>query len=394
MIPQFTFARIPKIYFGAGKFTGLDKIISEVGKTVLIVTGVHSFKSSGKWDVLIKALKDKSIKYFHFSVKGEPSPDSIDRAVSEFRRKDIDVVLAIGGGSAIDTGKAISAMLLQNTSVIDYLEGVGREISHNGIKVPFIAVPTTSGTGSEATKNAVLSRVGPDGFKRSLRHNNFVSDVAVVDPELMLSCPPGITAACGMDAFTQLLESYVSSQSTPLTDALVISGLEYLKDNLPLACSTGANDTKVRTAMAYASLISGIALANAGLGIVHGLASAIGGFFNIPHGVICGTLVGSVTEVTINRLKKGNDPENIALKKYAKIGRLLSGSGSKDINYCCELLIKKIGEWAKILKIPVLSEYGIQISDINRIVEKTRNKNNPVKLDKNEIKKILLMRMQ
>ena len=399
----FEFARTPKIYFGAGKFNDLDKIISKTGKTVLIVTGTYSFKSSGKFDAITKSLQNKSVKYFHFSVKGEPSPDLIDNAVTEFKNKGIDVVLAVGGGSVMDTGKAISAMLPQNESVLNYLEGVGNGIEHNGVKIPFIAVPTTAGTGSEATKNAVLSKVGPDGFKKSLRHDNFVPDIAVIDPELMLSCPSTITAACGMDAFTQLLESYTSSKSTPLTDTLAHNGLIFLKDNLVSACTTGSNDVEVRAGMAYASLISGITLANAGLGIVHGLASAIGGFFNIPHGVICGTLIGPATKANIEKLK--NYSNNNTLEKYANVGALLSIKDrnqlqmpfiryNKDVDYYCNLLVKKIDEWTEKLKIPYLSDYGIKLSDIDKIICQTGNKNNPIKLGIDEIKKILLRRIK
>ena len=393
MIPSFISVRIPQIYFGPGRFSDLDKIVGETGKTVLVLTGVHSLGSSGKLDVLIKALKDRAIKYFHFTVKGEPSPDLVDRAVCEFGDKNIDVVLSIGGGSVIDAGKAISAMLLQSTSVLDYLEGVGKGILHNGVKVPFIAVPTTSGTGTEATKNAVLSRVGTDGFKRSLRHDNIVPDIALVDPELTLSCPPDITAASGMDAFTQLLESYVSSQATPLTDALAYSGLGSLKDNLVLVSTTGGNNIAARTSMAYASLISGMTLASAGLGIVHGLASAIGGLFSIPHGVVCGTLVGAATEVNIKSLKEMNSAGNTVLRKYAKVGSLLEGSHSEDIDYCCGVLTRKIAEWTEVLRLPLLSEFGIKASDVDRIISRTGNKNNPVKLNENEIKELVLRRI-
>lgn len=397
VVPPFKFTRTPHIYFGAGRFNDLEKIISGIGKTVLIVTGSHSLESSGKLDVLIRTLKNSSINYFHLSIEGEPSPGLIDGAVSEFRKKDIDVILGIGGGSAVDAGKAISAMLPQNNSVFDYLEGVEKEIVHNGEKVPFIAVPTTSGTGSEATKNAVLSQAGADGFKKSIRHDNFVPDIAVIDPELMVSCPPGITAACGMDAFTQLLESYVSLKSSALTDALAFSGMEHLKDNLVPACREGAEDIQVRASMAYASLVSGITLANAGLGIVHGLASTIGGFFNVPHGVICAALVGEATRVNIDNLKNKN--KNGVLKKYAKPGALLSEKDSPaparngGVDYCCELLIKKIDAWTHTLKLPRLSEYGMQIADVDKIVERTSNKNNPAKLNKDEIKSILCRRI-
>jgi len=388
---SFTFSKIPRIHFGQGKLNDLPGILREFGNKALIITGASSLKSSGRWDVLVKALNQNNITHFDFTVTGEPSPDIVDGAVSRLRDKDIDVVASIGGGSVIDAGKAISAMLPHQGSVLDFLEAVGTKL-HSGEKVPFVAVPTTSGTGSEATKNAVLSRVGPDGFKRSLRHDNFVSDVALIDPELMLSCPPDITAACGMDAFCQLLESYVSTKSNPMTDALALSGLKLAKDNLVLACGSAAGDVSVRAPMAYASLISGITLANAGLGIVHGLASPIGGYFDIPHGVVCGTLIGAATRVNIYALKNSNDKSS--LKKYADIGALLTGCQTNDIELCCNLLIEKIEDWVEQLKLPYLSKYGIAESHLDQIIQSTGQKENPVELIESEIRKILLARMK
>ncbi len=392
VISDFSFARTPRIYFAPGKFNELDKILNNFGKTVLLVTGANSLKTSGRLDVLLKTLKQNSINYFTCSVAGEPSPEFIDSIVADFRNKKIDVVLAIGGGSVVDTGKAISAMFTQKDSVLEYLEGVGTKI-HNGIKLPFIAVPTTSGTGSEATKNAVLSRIGIDGFKKSLRHDNFVPDVALIDPELMLSCPPDITAACGMDAFTQLLESYISPQSSPMTDALAYIGIKYIKDSIIPACNEGADNIQVRADMAFASLISGITLANAGLGIVHGFASSIGGFFDIPHGVICGSLIGKATKTNIECLKNENSWDNLVLKKYAAIGRLVSNNNSQDVEYCCRLLVEKINEWIEQLKIPLLNKYNMKKTDIDKIISKTGNKNNPVELDINSKRRILLDRI-
>ena len=361
---------------------------------MLIVTGSQSFVSSGKKDIIDKALRKKSVAPLYFPVSGEPSPYLIDDAVSKFRNSDIYIVCSIGGGSVIDTGKAISAMLLHDDSVFDYLEGVGTGKKHDGVKVPFIAVPTTAGTGSEATKNAVLSCVGPSGFKKSLRHDNFVPDAALIDPELMLSCPPNITASTGMDAFTQLLESYVSTQSTPLTDALAFSGLCHAAENLIPACTTGAGDVEVRAGMAYAALLSGITLANAGLGVVHGLASALGGLFDIPHGVICGTLVGAATRVSISVLKKQKNTGENALKKYARIGALLSGNDSGDTDRCCELLIIKLEEWTDLLNLPLLNEFGVKESNIENILNSTGNKNNPAKLDRCEIRQIIESRLK
>ena len=217
------------------------------------------------------------IKYHHVVVSGEPSPELIDTTVEKYRNEAVDAIVAIGGGSVLDAGKAISAMLHRTESIKEFLEGVGT-IEHPGTKLPFIALPTTSGTGSEATKNAVISHVGKSGYKKSLRHDNFVPDIAIVDPRFTLSCPQNITAASGMDCFTQLIESYLSDKANEYTDALAWEGLKEIKSSLVQSYMHG-NDIQARTGMAFASLTSGICLANAGLGVVHGFASSIGGLY-------------------------------------------------------------------------------------------------------------------
>jgi alcohol dehydrogenase len=389
VISSFTFARTPRIIFGAGTVGEIPGIIESIGKRVLLVTGGKSFVSSRYWAELSTAFQKRSMEWFHLQVKGEPSPELVDRAASEYRGRDIKAVITIGGGSVIDAGKAISAMIPQTGSVFDYLEGVGTGKKHDGLKIPFIAVPTTAGTGSEATKNAVLSNVGQKGFKKSLRHDNFIPDYAVVDPELSLTCPVDITASCGMDAFTQLLESYVSLKSSPLTDALAVSGMEQVSVNLIQVCTTGANSLENRTAMAYGALLSGITLANAGLGVVHGLASTIGGIYPIPHGVICGVLLGPATRITIEALRNAGLSGEVFLKKYSRIGFLVSGIQGNDVKGGCELLIEKLEEWTKILRLPLLSDCGIKKEDIDAIAAKAGNGNNPVKLGKDEIGEIL-----
>lgn len=389
---DFEFTRTPKLIFGIGKFNLVTEIIRHYGSTVLIITGSNSLQDSGKADRLNQALDNFRVKFYYESITGEPSPQIVDSIVKKYQRSSIDVVLAIGGGSAVDAGKAISAMLGKKESVVDYLEEIGHK-DHDGSKVPFIAVPTTAGTGSEATKNAVLSEVGPQGFKKSLRHDNFIPDIALVDPELTVSCPTEVTAACGMDAFTQLLESYVSTKATPLTDALAYSGIEAVRDNLLPIVSSGSHNLQMRAAMSYASLLSGITLANAGLGIVHGLASPIGGFYNIPHGVVCGTLIGIATQINIERLMVDKKENSLQLKKYANIGRLLSGDGCKTIEQCCTALVKKIEEWTEKLNLPKLANFGITPASVEKIVADTSNKNNPVKLNKNDIRRIILHRL-
>ena len=257
VISDFKFARIPHIYFGPGKINLLTNLAEQYGNKVLLVTGSQSLEQSGKLDVLLKMLNSAGMQYYVTSVKGEPTPEFVDKTVYNYRNKGIDVVLAVGGGSVVDAGKTVSAMFLLEDSVIDYLEGIGTK-EHHGKKIPFIAVPTTAGTGSEATKNAVIRRVGKDGFKKSLRHDNFVPDITIIDPELVLDCPYDVTVACGMDAFTQLLEAYLSTNASPMTDALAFSGLEYAVKNLPIVCSKGTRNLEARTGMAYAALMSGI----------------------------------------------------------------------------------------------------------------------------------------
>jgi len=389
----FNFARNPKIVFGAGKHGGLPDLIESFGKTVLLVTGSGSYRSSSKWDDLLCALKKKSIEHFHVTVSGEPSPELVDGAVQEHRDRNIEVVVSWGGGSVMDAGKAISAMLTQSGPVKHFLEGVGTGAVHSGEKKPFIALPTTSGTGSEATKNAVLSSVGEHGYKKSLRHDNFVPDVAMIDPELMTSCPPYVTASCGLDAFTQLLESFVSINASPMTDTLAWSGIEAVKENLIPACTDMAHDVNVRAGMAYAALTSGITLANAGLGIVHGLASPLGGYFDIPHGVACGTLLGAATDMTIEKLIGTHGFNHPALFKYAKVGVLLSGLADRDVGMGCKMLLKRIDEMIERLSMPRLGKFGITESDLGRIIDGTSNKANPIALDRDEIERVLRERL-
>ncbi len=395
MIHPFSFSRIPHIIFGAGKINELYNIIPEFGNNVLLVIGRSSLKQSGKWNKINSNLENKSINFSSVSVSGEPSPTFIDDIVAEYRNKNLDLVVGIGGGSVTDAGKAISAMMTKEVSIKNYLEGVGNKI-HDGKKIPYIAIPTTSGTGSEATKNAVISEVGSEGFKKSLRHDNFIPNIAIIDPTLMVSCPPSVSAACGMDAFTQLLEAYVSSKANPITDALAFSGMKFISENLLLACSAGALNVDVRGAMAYGSLLSGITLANAGLGVIHGLASPIGGFFKIPHGVICGTLLAEATEQNIEKLQILGSKGKIGLKKHAQIGALLSGEyyvQEDKIQYYCLKLIEILRKWTRDLNIDRLGKYGIDEEYVDKIVENAGLKNNPVNLSKDDIKKIVLNRL-
>lgn len=400
--PGFAFARIPPVHFGAGKISLLPKAVGAFGKEALLVTGASSLDRGGRRERVEEGLRAAGIRFHHLVIDSEPSTDFIDGTCAGLKDRGIQVVIGIGGGSVIDGAKAISAMLPHSNSVLDHLEDVGRNVAHSGVKVPYVAVPTTSGTGGEMTKNAVISMVGPMGYKKSLRHDNLIPDVVIVDPELMATCPPHITAACGMDAFTQLLEPYLSPIASPLTDALALSGMERVRDNLIPACTDRGGDIEVRAGMAYASMLSGMALANAGLGIVHGLASPIGGYFPIPHGVVCGTLVASATESNIaalrlaesgpgeGRPRRGNPG---ALAKFAKVGILFGGSPAKSEAYNCDFLVETLNAWTETLRLPRLGVYGVTASDIQRIVEKTGNRQNPIPLDKEELAGLLSRRL-
>lgn len=388
MVKPFQFARIPSVRFKNGGIADLPSLTDIYGKRLVIVAGKSSFLLSPQAEKLFTGLKKTSADWQLISVPGEPSPHLIDDAVSQIGRERIDLVIAIGGGSVMDAGKAISAMLYKTDSVKEYLEFVGTK-EHPGTKVPFIAVPTTSGTGSEATKNAVISETGENGFKRSLRHDNLVPEIAVVDPELTVNCPGSITAASGMDCFTQLTEAYLSVKSNPYTDALAIQGLKAIKSSLARVCNDGSN-IDARAGMSFAALTSGICLANAGLGSVHGFASSIGALYDIPHGVICGTLMPSANELNVKLLRKRNNPE--ALSKYISLGKLFLEKKEGSDDYFIDGFIEYLYQLSDEIKLPGLKAAGADEKDFDTIIKNTECKNNPVKLSEEELLGILQKR--
>jgi alcohol dehydrogenase len=391
MVMPFSFYRCPVIEFGTGSLNKLADHILRYGKTVLLVTGGSSFTGAVQWPGLLKKLKEKHISYYHTSVSTEPSPAIVDEICRNYAGQNIEVVTAIGGGSVIDAAKAVSAMIGRNESVKNYLEGVGHK-KPDGVKKPFIAVPTTSGTGSEATSNAVISEVGINGFKKSLRHINYVPDVALVDPVLTLSCPPQLTAACGMDAFTQLTEAYLSPESSFILDSLLMPAIKQIQLYYIKAVTQPGN-MEARTGMAYASLVSGIGLANAGLGTVHGFASPIGSLFDIPHGIVCGSLMAPANRknVAVILNTAGYDK---TIAKYAGLGKLFSDEAGKSDAYYCRFFIDVLDQWFDSLEIPFLSDYGMTPKDIDVIVKRTGIKNNPVQLEEQDLKEILSERIR
>lgn len=394
----FTIARLPKVIFGAGALSQLPGEILRFGPKALIVTGAQSFIASQPWADLQNQLNQAGIVYSVFKVAGEPSPELVDDAVAAHKDAGFDVVVGIGGGSALDAAKAIAGLLIPANSVMDHLEGVGPELAYQGPATPLICAPTTAGTGSEATKNAVLSRHGADGFKKSFRDDALVAASTIVDPNLLATCPQSVIAANGMDAFTQLLESLTSTRSNAMTAALAWSGLERFAqgfwDMWLLAGEDGMRAQEARTHMAYASLMSGICLAQTGLGSVHGLAQPLGSLFPIPHGVVCGTLVAEATDINIRTLIE-RAPDSPALTVYARAGALVL-SDNLHGNDALDGLVRTLRDWTERLELPRLGAFGVGEGDVERIVAGSRGSSmqtNPVALSDEEIGELVKRRI-
>ncbi len=391
-IASFAVARLPRIVFGDGVLDRVPGLVAEHGQRVLVVTGARSLRAGDAWRRLEAGLGEAGVGFETVAVDGEPSPGFVDRTAAGMRGAGVAAVLGVGGGSALDAAKALAGLIPQERSVLDYLEGVGPEVPYHGSSLPFVAVPTKAGTGSEATGNAVLSQPGADGFKKSFRSQSLVARTVVVDPELLATCPPELVAAEGMDALTQLVESYVSRRANPLCEALAWSGIEAFREGFFAAFrGGGATAAAGRSRMAYASLVSGVVLAQTGLGSVHGLASPLGAYFPIPHGVVCGTLLAEATEVNLRALAE-RLPESPALAKYARLGVLLGEGGGDPLAG----LVGQLRRWTDRLPLPRLGRYGMKEDDIERVVAACRGgsmKTNPIDLTDDELAQLLRRRL-
>jgi alcohol dehydrogenase len=396
-VQAFALGRVPRVTFGAGSFARVPAIVATSGRRVLLVTGSGSLAASGRQAALLEGMAAARVAVAGvIAVTGEPSPEVVDQAVAGHRTAGVDIVLAVGGGSALDAGKAIAAMLGDGAggTVSDHLEGLPGFRPYEGVPLPLVAVPTTAGTGSEATRNAVISRRGPDGWKRSIRHERMVAADAVVDPDLLAGAAPVQIAANGMDALTQLLEAYTSTNSGPLTDALALEGLAAARDSLlPWhADPEGPGAPAARSGMAYAALLSGICLAHAGLGGVHGLASPLGAQLPIPHGVACGATLAGIVDANVRALE-AREPDAPALARYGVLGRLLARlpEAVPDAR-AREALGELLAAWAAALAIPGLREYGLTEAAIPAIVADARGssmRTNPVVLTDDELAAVL-----
>lgn len=382
---------LPQLAVGEGQVFHLADYLEQQGYSrIALITGGDSYAAAEYRGRFEESLKSVGIEAPRFPVSGEPSPLKVDQITAATAEMQVDAVVAVGGGSVIDTAKAVAVMLHHEGSVREYLEGVGSR-TPKPLRHPLIAVPATSGTGSEATKNAVISEVGPQGFKKSLRNNAFVPDLAVLDPLVTKGCPYDVTAASGMDAVTQLLEAYVSQQATPFTDALALNGLQRTRWALPVALRNGDN-LNARGQMAYAAYLSGGALAAAGLGVVHGLASPLGSARNIPHGVVCGTLLPAATEVVVGKLLQSSQ-ENRGLAKYSRAAVVFTGNDHGSAANNCRALIDELYRWVEDFALPHLSDYGFTTEELQRIAAAASAKATPVDLSAEDIFSILERRV-
>lgn len=379
---HFDFASANRIVFEPGCAQHLYDYVNELGDKCLFVVG----SGNAHPHQFIEILKNKGIEITVFTVDREPNIEMIDLGVQLGKEKTCDFVIGLGGGSVIDAGKAIAAMLTNDGGVSKYLEIVGDGLQVKNPPKPFIAVPTTAGTGSEVTRNSVLW-VKDEKIKVSLRHPLMLPKIAIVDPELTVSVPPDITASTGMDALCQVLEPYVSNRANRMTDLFCRGGMLAVSNSLMRAYRNG-NDLQARTDMAWASLAGGLALANSGLGAVHGFAGPIGGLFEAPHGAICARLLPYVIDENYQALKK-RMPGHHALSRYGEIAELLTrinGAGIKELEQWILQLCEE-------MEIPRLSSYGINQSDFDTIVEKSMAsssmKANPIVLERHELRKIL-----
>lgn len=370
---RFEFAAAGRIIFGVGAAATLPELSRTFGTRPLVVTGASRERAAS----LVSALSGET-----FAAPGEPTVDLVRDGARHAQDAGCDVVISIGGGSAIDAGKAIAAIATNGGDPLEFLEVVGKGLTIANAPLPFIAVPTTAGTGSEVTRNAVLGSAD-HGVKASLRSPLMLPRVALVDPELTYELPPAITAFTGLDALTQLIEPYVSARANPLTDGICVDGIGLVAGALRRVYHDGA-DREARRDMALASLFGGLALANAGLGVVHGFAAPLGGSWKAPHGALCAALLPHGMAGNIAALR-ARAPQHPALERYATIARLLTGRNGAN----AEDGIVWVRSLCADLKVPALRAWGIAEGDLPGVVEKAARASsmqaNPIQLTREEL---------
>jgi alcohol dehydrogenase class IV len=379
---RFEFATAGRIIFGQGTHEESGSLAGELGKRALVVHGSNGTRTKP----LLASLGAADIECSCFEVRGEPTVEQIEEGVNHARQAESELVIGFGGGSVIDSAKAIAGLVTNPGAIMDYLEviGKGKQLAVQGLAC--IAIPTTSGTGAEVTRNSVLASQEHQ-VKVSLRSPFLLPRLAIVDPKLTIDLPPSVTASTGLDALTQLIEPYVSIRANPVTDGSCIEGMHRVARSLRQAYEQG-HDLKAREDMALASLLGGLSLANAGLGAVHGFAAPIGGMFHAPHGAVCAALLPWVTEVNLRAMRE-RATDSGSLSRYDSIAKILTGSekatASDGIRWIIEL--------GKTLQIVGLRTYGVTESDIPTLVEKASKassmKANPIILTREELTEAL-----
>lgn len=379
---EFTFATSNRILFGDGRVGEAGKISAEYGSKAFVVTGSTSARAAP----LIESLQSRGMLHTEFSISQEPTLGIATEGLERARAFAPDVVIGMGGGSVLDTGKAIAALLTNGDDPLDFLEVIGRGKPLQNPSKPYIAIPTTSGTGSEVTRNAVLSS-DEHHVKVSLRSAFMLPDVALIDPSLTHDVPPHVTASTGLDALTQVIEPYISRQRNPMTDGFCLEGIPRAAHALQQAYMDGS-DAGARRNMAITSLMGGLALANAGLGTVHGFAGPFGGMFHAPHGAICAALLPHVLEVNRKALV-ARAPEDEALSRLERIGKLMTSDPSAS----AQGGISWIRNLVEALHIPTLRTYGFARGDFPDVIEKAKvsssMRGNPIELTESELEEIL-----
>jgi alcohol dehydrogenase class IV len=379
---RFEFASAGRIIFGRGTLGEIGPAAAEQGRHAFVVTGRHP----GRADRLLDLLRTSKLATTLCPMGGEPSIADVTAAAADARTAGCDFIIGFGGGSVLDSAKAIAALVNNPGDPLDYLEVIGRGQPLPNRPAPCLAIPSTAGTGSEVTRNAVLSSPA-HRVKVSLRSPHMLPRVALVDPELTVDLPPALTASTGLDALTQLIEPYVCNRANPITDSFCVEGMRRAARSLRPAFDDGHNGA-AREDMALASLFGGLALANSGLGAVHGFAAPIGGAFDAPHGAVCAALLPHVMEFNVRALQ-ARAPNHDALRRYDEVGRLLTNNP----NAAADAGIAWVHKLVRDLQIPQLSSYGITKADVPQLVEAATKassmKANPVSLTSLELAEIL-----
>ena len=379
---QFKFATASQIIFGPGTIKEIGDLAAGMGSRAFLVTG----KTVDRAAPVIERLKKQGVAITQFSIPEEPTTDLALAAVDSARRDACEFVIGIGGGSVLDAGKVVAALLTNGGELMDYLEVIGRGQPLNRKPAAYIAIPTTAGTGAEVTSNAVLDSPR-HRVKVSMRSRFMLPDLALVDPELTYAMPPEVTAVTGLDAFTQLLEAYVSLQANPMTDGICREGLQRAARSLKRAYFDG-KDAGARRDMCLASLFGGLALANAKLGAVHGFAGPLGGMYDAPHGGLCAGLLPYVMEVNLKALQS-RAPKSPAINRYNEVACIITGKSTDRASDG----ITGLQELCSQLQVPRLAEYGIKKGDLSTIVLKSKDassmKGNPILLTETEMLEVL-----